>query len=127
MSHRRRIVLALCGTGLALVLWAASVPMDPSALDYRNVGSVRVLDRNGVALRTTLGSEGSRAIWTPLEHISPRLIEATLLAEDKRFYRHPGLDPLATLRAAWTNLRAERIVSGGSTLTQQLAGLLWSE
>ena len=123
----RRVAFALFGITVALVLWAASVPTDFESLDYRNVGSVRVLDRNGIVLRTTLGREGTRAVWTPLERISPRLIEATLVAEDKRFFHHLGVDPLATLRAAWSNLRARRIVSGGSTLTQQLSGLLWPE
>ena len=126
-SASRRIWIPLCGMAVALLLWAASVPMDLGGLDYRNVSSVRVLDRNGIVLRTTLGSEGTRAVWTPLEQISPHLIEATLAAEDKRFYGHPGLDPLATARAAWTNLRARRIVAGGSTITQQLAGLVWPE
>jgi penicillin-binding protein 1C len=48
-------------------------------------------------------------------------VEATLAAEDRRFFRHPGLDPLAVARALWHDLRAMRLKEGGSTLTQQAA------
>jgi len=51
----------------------------------------------------------------------PKLLVDTLLAvEDRNFYRHPGIDPLAVLRALWVNLRANDTVQGGSTITQQL-------
>jgi penicillin-binding protein 1C len=121
------MLLAMLGVLISIGLWAFSVPMDRSLLEYHDIASVRILDRQGVVLRTTLGDAGTRAIWTPLDRISPALIQATLAAEDKRFYHHPGVDPVATARAACTNLKARRIVSGGSTLTQQLAGLLWPE
>ncbi len=50
---------------------------------------------------------------------------AFVAAEDQRFWRHPGIDPLAILRAAMSNLSRGRIVSGASTLTQQLARLTY--
>ena len=114
MTPRRRVLFSFLGILISALLWAASVPMDTSLLDYRDVASVRVLDRNGLVLRTTLGDAGTRAVWTPLEGISPALITATIAAEDKRFYHHPGVDPLATARALYGNLKARRIVSGGS-------------
>jgi penicillin-binding protein 1C len=126
-QERRRMLLATAGIGVAFVLWATSVPFDTHALDYRTIASVRVLDRHGTPLRTTLGNQGTAAVWTPLSNMSPYLIQATIAAEDKRFYRHPGLDPLATLRAAWTDLAQHKLVAGGSTITQQLAGMLWPE
>ena len=52
-----------------------------------------------------------------------RFRTALLTYEDKRFFRHPGVDPLAMARALWSNLQAGRIVSGGSTLTMQLVRL----
>ncbi|HEY2435180.1 MAG TPA: PBP1A family penicillin-binding protein [Vicinamibacterales bacterium] len=59
----------------------------------------------------------------PLERISPRMIDALLAVEDRRFYSHHGLDGVRILKAAWRNWRAGRILEGGSTLTQQLARL----
>lgn len=55
------------------------------------------------------------------EQIAPRLIEILLAVEDRGFYQHHGVSPLAIVRALYVNLRAGRTVQGGSTLTQQLA------
>src|SRR5262249_3364194 len=59
----------------------------------------------------------------PLDRVSPRMIDALLSVEDRRFYSHHGLDPRRIVKAAWRNWRAGRILEGGSTLTQQLARL----
>ena len=56
-----------------------------------------------------------------LNHVSPAMIDAILAVEDQRFYSHRGLDPIRIAAAARNNLRARRIVEGGSTITQQLA------
>jgi penicillin-binding protein 1A len=61
----------------------------------------------------------------PLAEISPHLRHAVIAIEDRRFYRHPGIDPLALGRAVVRNARALRVVEGGSTLTQQLARTLF--
>jgi penicillin-binding protein 1B len=67
----------------------------------------------------TTGREKRRQV--PLAQIPPRMVQAVLAIEDRRFYDHPGVDPLGILRALWTNLRGERpYLVGGSTLTQQL-------
>jgi penicillin-binding protein 1B len=54
-----------------------------------------------------------------LEEVPRRLVQAVLAAEDSRYYSHPGVDPLAILRAAFADVRSARIVQGGSTITQQ--------
>ncbi len=56
-----------------------------------------------------------------IEDLPPYLIDAVLAVEDRRFYDHPGLDPIGLMRAAFANVRAGRVVQGGSTITQQLA------
>jgi 1A family penicillin-binding protein len=60
-------------------------------------------------------------IPVPLSEIPLDLQHAVLAAEDARFYDHHGINPAAILRAAWVDLRAGRVVEGGSTITQQLA------
>ncbi len=55
-----------------------------------------------------------------LGEVPPRLVQAVIAAEDNRFFEHGGVDWKAVLRASWKNLKAGRIVQGGSTLTQQL-------
>ncbi|RLJ62679.1 penicillin-binding protein 1C [Sulfurisoma sediminicola] len=64
-----------------------------------------------------------RFAWTPLHEISPALLRAVVLSEDKRFFEHGGVDWQAAGSAAWSNLGGER-VRGASTLSMQLAGLI---
>ncbi len=56
----------------------------------------------------------------PLAQLPPRLVQAVILTEDRRFYSHHGIDPIGVVRAFLTNLRSGEVVQGGSTLTQQL-------
>ncbi len=59
--------------------------------------------------------------WIPLDHVPPILIQTLLAIEDRRFFSHFGVDPIAIGRALWTNITRGAVVQGGSTLTQQLA------
>ena len=59
--------------------------------------------------------------WIPLSTIPSRLIDAVLAVEDRRFYSHVGIDPIAVARAVWRNVTMGGVVQGGSTITQQLA------
>ncbi|MBI5538401.1 MAG: penicillin-binding protein 1C [Deltaproteobacteria bacterium] len=118
----RAIGLAVLLPPVALVLLAAITPL-PEALRARHGfdSSVRVLDRHGKVLAEVRADDGARARWVPIEQVGPDLANAILAAEDRRFYRHPGVDPIAIARAAGQDLWHRRIVSGASTLTQQLA------
>src|SRR5207253_1997484 len=60
----------------------------------------------------------------PLSQISPNLIAAVVRTEDQRFYTNPGFDPIGIVRAVLQNLRAGGVVSGASTITQELTRLL---
>jgi penicillin-binding protein 1C len=82
-----------------------------------------VLARDGSLLRLSLSSDDHFRLWTPLEEIPPAVIDATLLQEDRHFFRHLGVNPWALVRAAVrTYVRGGRRL-GGSTLTMQLARL----
>lgn len=80
--------------------------------------SVKFLDRDGneIGKRGILHNDA-----VPLEEIPDHVIKATLATEDRRFFEHFGVDFQGTLRALLENLRADAVVQGGSTLTQQLA------
>src|SRR5512146_2260177 len=83
-----------------------------------------LLDRHGLPLRATRSDEGSRGGWTPLAELDPRILQAFLAVEDRRFYNHHGVDLRALARALRDDLRARGPVSGGSTITMQLVRLL---
>ena len=59
--------------------------------------------------------------WIPLNQIPAQLVDIVVAIEDRRFYSHPGIDPMAIGRALWRNLTKGDVVQGGSTITQQLA------
>ena len=83
-----------------------------------------VLAEDGTVLRSWPGTDGVLRYSMEIGTVSPNYIEALLQYEDRWFYWHPGVNPVALGRAAWQWLRQGRIVSGGSTLTMQVARLL---
>ncbi|MEC9397280.1 MAG: transglycosylase domain-containing protein, partial [Myxococcota bacterium] len=83
-----------------------------------------VLARDGEVLRVVADPDGNVSLWRELDAISPKLIAATIHAEDKRFHNHMGVDPIAILRSGFINLRAGTIKTGASTITQQTVGLM---
>jgi penicillin-binding protein 1C len=80
-------------------------------------------DRDGVALGTVLARDTEHAVRVPLRAVSPRFLAAIVATEDARFAQHGGIDPAALARAAWQLARTRHVVSGGSTITMQLARL----
>ncbi len=110
-------------SGLLLTLAGLRLIPHPPILSDHD-WSRAVYAGNGQLLRLTLAADQQYRVWTPLEQISPRLIEAVLLYEDKTFYWHPGFNPYALLRSAQASVSGSRR-QGGSTLTMQLARRLY--
>jgi len=104
--------------GLSLLLFFA-IPPKRERLWPKNFCSFQVLDRNGKLLREVLSKDYKTSIWVPVDEISKWMVEATVLREDKRFRQHPGVDPLALVRALFENIKKRKIVAGGSTITMQ--------
>ncbi len=86
--------------------------------------SVTVLDRHEKLLRAFTAPDGMWRISSSVDDVSPRLRMAVLNYEDKYFRYHFGINPVSIARAAITNLRARRIVCGGSTITMQVARMM---
>jgi penicillin-binding protein 1C len=96
----------------------------PPNLTRLHAVGVEVQDRDGRILSVLPAPGGFWRLATRPEDVSPILLDLLIAAEDRRFYQHPGVDPLALGRAAGQWLRAGRVVSGGSTITMQAARLL---
>jgi penicillin-binding protein 1C len=116
-----RLVCLLALTALASALAFVLTPLPPGLLDRSAFASLRILDRTGGVLREVASHDGRNLALPTDEPLPPRVAEAFIAAEDRRFGLHPGVDVLAVARAMRDNLRAGRVVSGASTLTQQLA------
>lgn len=111
------------GLSVALVvgLLLFFLPELPDAYqDLRGDLSLQVTDRHGQPLRSVLSQRQGTDRWVGLDEIPQVLIDAVVWSEDRRFYQHPGLDPIAIFRALKDNIRAGTVVSGASTLNQQL-------
>ena len=121
---RAKARAAIIGVSAILIAALASPWIVPLPRDLIPPLSQVIRFRDGTIMRAYLASDGRWRIWTPLEEIDPLLIEATICYEDRFFRYHPGVNPFSLMRAAWQNLRAGRIVSGGSTLTMQLVRLI---
>ena len=109
---------------VALLVWMRAGPLPSGLLETGQHRSTTVFDRNGEVLYESRSSDGIRAVWLEERALPANLVSATIAAEDRRFYRHAGVDPMAIVRAAWRNLREGAVVEGGSTITQQVAKLL---
>ncbi len=110
-----------------VILIAAAVLADrlfpPDLSRYHEV-SHRILDRAGTPLQTFLTKDGFYRLPIDARDVDPAYLRLLVATEDKRFYRHSGVDPLALMRASWQLISRGHIVSGGSTLTMQTARLL---
>ena len=120
---RTRLVLLVLLLPVSLLIADRLWPPPLPATDGTGQGSV-VLADDGRPLRAFAGPDGVWRTPTTPDQVSPLYLQALLAYEDRRFHHHPGVDPLALVRAAWQAVRHGGIVSGGSTLTMQVARIL---
>jgi membrane peptidoglycan carboxypeptidase len=122
------LLLLLAGGIFAISQYLDIASTLPSVDELQNRASqfetTYILDRNGNILYEIVDPNAGKRTYVPLERISPYLIAATIATEDKEYYNHPGFDVLALARALYANYTSGEIVSGASTITQQLARLL---
>ncbi len=113
-------VTALCVMGVAFALDRA---YPPNLVRYHDISQM-VVDRNGQLLRAFLSDDDKWRLPARVGDIDPRYIKLLKAYEDQRYDFHPGVDPLAVLRAIGQWVSEGRVVSGASTLTMQTARLL---
>jgi penicillin-binding protein 1C len=123
--RRRRISFAVRRWPWAVIVlivlfafWLRLGPLPPVPRDT----SPLITDRHGVVLYEPLAANGTRREW--IAEVPEQVARATIAAEDRRFARHLGVDPIAVTRAALHDLRRLRVVEGGSTITQQVAKMM---
>ncbi len=112
-------LIAINALWLALIGAVYAVPLPARTADW----SVSVEYRDGQPAYVFLTGDEKWRLPVTLDRVDPKYIAALVALEDKRFYSHAGVDPIAILRAAWTDVIERRRVSGGSTLSMQLARL----
>ncbi len=100
--------------------WIAATQIPPLSGET----SVEVTGRNGEMLRAYTVADGRWRLATTLDQVDPAFVAMLIAYEDKRFYSHGGVDGRAMARAGWQLVTNGHVVSGGSTLTMQLARLL---
>jgi len=120
----KKSIWLVASAAVALLCWVRFGPLAAGVLDDSGSRSTVVLDRNGVVLYDARSKEGTHGSHLSSDGLSDQIVSATIAAEDARFWLHPGIDPIAVGRAALHNVRAHRVVEGGSTITQQVAKLL---
>lgn len=100
-----------------LVHYTTEFPNPLAVRSKERAPVIRILARDG----TLLADRGAAHDFMPVDMLPQHVIDAVVATEDRRFFKHWGVDPSGLTRAALANLRAGRFVQGGSTLTQQLA------
>lgn len=129
--HRHRRSVLVAGISLCVLAGAGTwkvhhdfskLPSPPAASELPL--SVVVLDRDDLLLRAFTSSDEKWRLPVELEDVDPLYVDMLLAFEDKRFLDHGGVDPRALLRSLFQSVRHGRVVSGGSTLTMQVARLL---
>lgn len=115
----------LVGAGLVLALLVGVRLWPHPPLKGWKPSSVAVYDSHGRLLRLVLASDDRYRLWVPLKDMSPQLVDAVLMHEDNWFWWHPGFNPYGLMRGAWVTYVRHGNRQGGSTITMQLARLLW--
>jgi len=122
---KRRSLRIAAGAALLVILcglWVVGLALSRSRLESPGPSHL-LLDREGRFLGEVAATEASEFGYWPLEELPPRVVAATLVPEDRRFWSHPGIDAVAMTRALWQNVRGGQRVSGASTIAMQVARL----
>jgi len=119
-SVRATAVVVLVVTGLSVAAAATAASWHYS-LPEPGVSEPEVRLYAGAEMVGVIYPSHKAQTWMSLEKIPREVIDAVLTAEDRRFWTHPGIDPVAVARAFHVNLKQNEVRQGGSTITQQVA------
>jgi len=120
MSRFLKFILTLFLLANLALGFVLLMPLPKVLTELRPQETVKIFDRNGTLIDEEIKDAQGRQTFVSIAEIPSNLKNAFLAAEDQRFYEHSGVDFSAILRAVWQNVSAGEVVSGGSTITQQL-------
>ncbi len=118
------VVLAGAGIATGAAVLALGPRCDLDALHPVSIGQNTFVYAADGSLLGVIPAERNRQV-VPLRQMSPWLTKATVAIEDRRFYQHGGVDAEGIMRALWRDVKAGKVVEGGSTITQQLVRTLY--
>ncbi|MFQ5342695.1 MAG: transglycosylase domain-containing protein, partial [Anaerolineae bacterium] len=123
MKRLTIVLAALTLAGLVLGYWllVADLPSPEALITRSSPDATKIYDRKGRLLFEVLDPRAGRRTRVPLDELPANVQQAVIAVEDVNFYSNPGVDVRGITRAALQMARQRRIVSGGSTITQQLA------
>ncbi|MGB7062283.1 MAG: penicillin-binding protein 1C [Candidatus Zixiibacteriota bacterium] len=119
---KRKVLVIITATPLVFLLALVLFPLDQEKL--RKPSSQAVYDQDGQLLRSFLSPDDKWRMPCRLNEVSPHLKVALVAVEDRFFYYHPGINPWSLIRAVYLNIKHRRILSGGSTITMQVARMM---
>ena len=122
MRRVSRIIFAITGVAVISAFAWVWFPL-PAELRRPPAGTLTLLDCRGREIAELASPEARTQFPLPLEQMGPWLPRVTVALEDRRFYEHRGIDWRAIVAACARNLRSRHVVSGASTITQQLVKL----
>jgi len=123
----KRMAMSLAALALLPIALAAVDRAFPPDLARLSAPGGVVRDAEGRMLALRAAKDGTWRLATPVQDVPPYFVTLLIAVEDRRFYYFPGIDPLAALRAVGQAMRFGYVVSGGSTITMQVARLLQPE
>jgi penicillin-binding protein 1C len=122
------VLVFFLGVAASVLGYVALADQLPSPMELRQrqtaFVSSKIYDREGNLLYEVMDPHGGRRTYVPLDEISPHVVNATIATEDREYWLHPGFDPIALARAVYYVMTEREIVSGASTIPQQLARMV---
>ncbi len=115
-------VWGFVASALILAYFAYDLPSVDKLYEEYRTPNIKILDKNGVTIDSVGDLYGE---YVTYKKLPKHLVNAVISTEDRRFFKHFGIDPIGILRAAFTNYKAGQVVQGGSTITQQLAKVVF--
>lgn len=109
-------------SAMILAYFAYDLPSVDKLYEEYRTPNIKILDKNGVTIDNIGDLYGE---YVPYKKFPKHLVNAVVSTEDRRFFKHFGIDPIGIFRAAFSNYRAGHVVQGGSTITQQLAKVVF--